>query len=115
MTRKAFPFEDFAALCPADDIERFRDDYDVYFDMSGTVYSHTVGFHFSFPDDDPAGQAKFFEMANLFEPVAIWTGNEKVHQQLTERFYYPARRFSFFEDGGFMVVLKVPVARQRES
>jgi hypothetical protein len=113
--RNEFSFDDFAKLCPSDEIERFRENYGVMFDTNGVVFSHTVGFHFSgFDDDDPADETRFIEMAKLFKPVAIWAGSAELHAKLTEM-RYTVQRYPYFEEGGFMVVLKIPVARQPKS
>ena len=107
---KDFTFDDMAQMCPGYDIERFRDDFDVMFDMNGVVFSQTIGFHFSFDDEEPARQEQFVEMVKLFQPVALWAGSAELHKQLTD-LGYTAKRFPYFQDGGFMVVLKIPYAR----
>jgi len=108
--KNEFSFDEFAKLCPNHRIEHFRDRYGVLFDMNGVVHSHTVGFHFTLNDAVTGEGAKLTEMVKLFQPVAIWAGSEELQQQLSAMGYM-AKRFPYFEDGGFMVVLKVPVAR----
>lgn len=107
-----FSFDDFAELCPTHDIERFRESYDILLDLNGAVHSHTVGFHFSFDDNDPSRLEEFKEMVKLFQPVALWAGSTTLRQQLTDM-GYTAKRFPFFEGGGFMVVLKIPAQRRQ--
>lgn len=106
-----FSFEDLQALCPDTDIERFRDDFSVMFDINGIVFSHTVGFHFDFDDEDPSREARFLELVELFQPTAIWGGRQHVVDKVNA-LGHQATLFSYFEDGGFMVVLKVPVPRK---
>lgn len=107
-----FEFEDFAKLCPGVDIERFRDAYAVMLDITGVVLSGIVGFHFDFDEEDPSREAEFLEMVNLFQPVVIWSGTESTLQRI-EKLGYESVLFPYFEDGGFMVVLKVPVAQDQ--
>lgn len=102
-----FRFEDFAKLCPDVELERFRDHFSSMLDINGAVASYTVGFHFSFDDEDPSCEASFLEMVELFQPVAIWSGNEALLQRVSE-LGHTSTLFPYFEDGGFMVVLKVP-------
>lgn len=106
-----FSFDEFAELCPNHNIEQFRDSYGTLLDLNGAVASHTVGFHFSFNDEDPSRQEEFEKLVKLFQPVAIWAGNTTLHAQLTG-LGYTAKRFPFFEGGGFLVVLKIPARRR---
>lgn len=111
--KHGFSFEDLQAYCrPGVDIERFRDGFDVLFDVNGVVASYTVGFHFDFDDEDPSCEARFLELVKLFQPTAIWGGSTHVVDKV-KALGRQATLFPFFEDGGFMVVLKVPVRLSR--
>jgi hypothetical protein len=93
-------FEDFAALCPDVDMSMF--------DMNGVVLSQTIGFNFSVNEDDPDGDADWMEMAELFSPIAILAGTTEMQDRI-KVCGHTAFLMPYFEGGGFMVVLKVPV------
>lgn len=104
--------------CSRMDIEKYRDAYDSMFDVNGAVTSHTIGFNFSLrsPDDAedeiyPEEQPEYVkEMVKTLQPVQIWVGTQRMKDQMAgmgiETYLFP-----YFQDGGFMVLLKTPVFR----
>lgn len=111
-SKRDMSFDEFAALCPDIDIEEYRDQYMMFLDTHGAVFSNTIGFNFSIDEDDPDGDNDWTRMAELFAPIAIWAGNKEMLDRIKSR-GRSATLVPYFEGGGFMVVLKTPVERKK--
>jgi hypothetical protein len=103
-------FDEFAALCPDFDIEVYRDNYGTFLDINGAVMSHTIGFHFTTDEDDHGKDWK--HLAELLSPVAIWAGSKDMLKHINGC-GHSATLVPYFEGGGFMVVLKLPITRKK--
>lgn len=106
-----FSFEDLEALCPGTDLTPYRDRFDVMFDINGVLLSHTIGFHFDFDEDDASREAEFLALVELFHPVVLWAGSPTVLEKVQSH-GYSGLLFPYFQEGGFMVILKIPAPVQ---
>jgi hypothetical protein len=99
-------FEQFASLSKVD-ISRFEKDYWTMLDLNGAIISETIGFHFSIDDDDDKSMQETKDLIETFNPIVIWCGTEELKEKV-DKLGYQSKLFSWFEDGGFIVVLKCP-------
>lgn len=104
-----FTFENLQALCPEHDLEKFKDNFSVMLDMNGAITSHTVGFHVDVAEDEPEQVALFQELLDIFSPPVIWAGSAEVQSRILD-LGRQSTIVPYFQSGGFIVVLKIPVA-----
>ena len=115
--RKGISFDEFKKYSTKD-IEQYRHLFEGrMIDMFGAVPTFTVGFNFSLPcKEEVDGNHEISEdereeyvrtMIETFNPIAIWSGTEYMKEQL-QKMGYTSSLFPWFEQGGFMVVLKTP-------
>jgi hypothetical protein len=94
-------FEEFSRS----DISRFEEQYGTMLDLHGSIVSDTIGFHFSL--GEPGEDANARDLFDTFKPITIWCGKQEMVERVRKMGYH-AEKFSYFEDGGFAVVLKTP-------
>jgi hypothetical protein len=97
-------FKEFAQFSRSD-ISRFEDQYSTMLDLHGAIISDTVGFHFGLGEPEEDANAR--DLFDTFKPITIWCGRQEMVEKVRNMGYH-AEKFSYFEDGGFVVVLKIP-------
>lgn len=115
-------FDEFKTLVfrPGVDIEKFRDMFSVMLDVNGAIASDTIGFHISVCDetdtdtDDLLAERKALEIIETFKPPVIWAGRQWVVDRL-KKLGHQSILFPWFEDGAFVVVLKIPKRNRSEG
>lgn len=88
-----------------DDLSRFKEQYGTMLDLHGAIVSDTIGFHFSLTHPENEINAK--DLFDTFKPLTIWCGRQEMVDKV-KSMGYQAEKFSYFEDGGFAVVLRTP-------
>lgn len=97
------------------DIARFEDSFFHMLDVNGAIVSDTIGFTFNLDDEEfpnEGGTAKTIDIIETFSPIAIFVGTKELQEELS-KLGYQSLIMSWFEGGGYAVVLKTPVPRVR--
>lgn len=106
-------FEEFKKhILNGEDISKFESWYGKMLDINGTIPSNTIGFHFSVSSEENISKTK--ELIELFSPITIWCGTQKVLEKI-EEMGKTGVLFPWFQEGGFIVVLKTPVKPKTNS
>ena len=104
-------FKDLQEMIPTHKMDialKYEDNFRAMMDFSGLTSSWTMGFHFSLGKENVEDVRK---MLKDLAPICVWMGT----QEGVERFNgagfgdFKSTCFPFFGDGGYMVVLKVPI------
>lgn len=98
-------FDDIKEMA-SNDIERFRNNFFVMLDNTGSIKSYTVGFVFSTSSEEDI--ANFKDLLITFYPMLLYSGNEETKSKLLEM-EYDSILWPFFEEEGFMMILKTPL------
>lgn len=110
-------FEKFLLLVSIPNREKamkYKDSFFVMYDYARPTPVATVGFNISFDSEDFPDEKDWIETCELvefFKPLTAWIGTKENREIFKKKFpKISVEAYSFFEDGGFVPVLTIPIA-----